>query len=71
MDMRAILGIVGGCIALIALVGWQQTRPQQGNLRVGDSAPTFRLKYLGKNEFFDLKSNFGKKPTVLIFGSYT
>jgi hypothetical protein len=46
-------------------------RPVQGALRVGDPAPNFRLKTLdGKGEF-ELKSNFGKKPTVLIFGSYT
>ncbi len=71
MNMKSILGIVGIVAVGSLLVGWQQTRPQQGNLRVGDLAPTFKLKLLGKNEFFDLKSNFGKHPTVLIFGSYT
>jgi hypothetical protein len=69
--MKSFLGILGASTTLLALVGWEQTRPQQGNLRVGDIAPTFKLKYLGKNEFFDLKENFGKKPTILIFGSYT
>ncbi len=40
-------------------------------LRPGDKAPVFELKLLGKDETFALKSNFGKRPTVLIFGSYT
>ncbi|MEZ5162988.1 MAG: hypothetical protein R2688_04405 [Fimbriimonadaceae bacterium] len=41
------------------------------NLVVGQKAPDFELKLLGKDEKFKLSSNYGKKPTVLIFGSYT
>jgi hypothetical protein len=46
-------------------------RPRQGDLKVGQDAPLFELKILGKDERFKLESNFGKRPTVLIFGSYT
>lgn len=55
-------------IATTILLG--QRRPIV-NLVVGQNAPDFELKYLGKNEKFKLSSNFGKRPTVLIFGSYT
>ncbi len=71
MNMKAILGIVGIVSVGSLLVGWQQTRPQHGNLKVGDIAPNFKLKYLGKSEYFELNSNFSKRATVLIFGSYT
>jgi hypothetical protein len=47
------------------------TGPQQGTLDVGDSAPNFRLKQLGRDEWFELKAHLGKRPIVLIFGSYT
>jgi hypothetical protein len=43
--------------------------------KVGEMAPTFKLKLLAKQgeeqEEFDLKSFIGKKPVLLIFGSYT
>jgi hypothetical protein len=38
---------------------------------VGAKAPTFTLKMLKSESTFSLASNFGKRPTVLIFGSYT
>ena len=38
---------------------------------VGTDAPTFTLKALKSDDTFSLKDNFGKRPTVLIFGSYT
>lgn len=40
-------------------------------LKKGDIAPDFTLKYLHSKDEFTLSSNKGKKPTVLIFGSYT
>jgi hypothetical protein len=45
--------------------------PKEGTLRVGDTAPNFKLKEVGKQTWFELKSNVGVRPTVLIFGSYT
>ena len=69
--MKAIIAFVGMVTFVGLLFGTQQTRPQQGMLRAGDAAPNFTLKYLNKNEYFELKSNLGKRPTILIFGSYT
>jgi hypothetical protein len=46
-------------------------RPVVGSLVVGDSAPNFKLRLLQGEGSFELKSNFGKQPTVLVFGSYT
>jgi len=46
-------------------------RPAKGTLKTGDKAPTFKLDYLKDDKAYDLESNFGKKPTVLVFGSYT
>ena len=40
-------------------------------LQVGDIAPTFKLKSLDGKTETDLASFKGKKPVVLIFGSYT
>ena len=39
--------------------------------KVGESAPTFRLKSIDGKEAFDLARFRGKRPVVLIFGSYT
>lgn len=44
---------------------------REGDLKVGDKASDFTLKLLGSKKKFTLSSNFGKRPTVLIFGSYT
>lgn len=49
----------------------QGQRPAQGTLKTGDKAPTFKLDYLKDDKGYDLASNLGKKPTVLVFGSYT
>ena len=43
--------------------------------KLGEVAPTFKLKLLAKKgeeqKEVDLKSFIGKKPVLLIFGSYT
>ncbi len=39
--------------------------------KVGDIAPTFKLKSLDGTEETDLEQFRGKKPMVLFFGSYT
>ena len=50
----------------------QQRRLARGpSLKVGQKAPTFKLEYLNKEKPFDLTSFAGKKPVVLVFGSYT
>lgn len=46
-------------------------RPQEGKLQPGDEAPNFRLKRLNADEEVELASFRGKRPVVLVFGSYT
>jgi hypothetical protein len=45
--------------------------PKQGGPAVGSKAPDFELKHLAAEETFKLSDNFGKRPTVLIFHSFT
>lgn len=63
----ATVWILAAAVAMTA----QRDRPQAGALAVGQEAPNFKLKALGKDEYFELKSMRGKRPVVLIFGSYT
>ena len=60
--------------------GATQDRPQRGRgmmsrddgaPKLGDQAPTFKLKSLDGKEETDLATFRGKKPVVLFFGSYT
>lgn len=47
-------------------------RGDNGNsLKVAEKAPTFKLKSLDGESETDLSLFAGKKPVVLIFGSYT
>jgi hypothetical protein len=48
---------------------WSKAR--EGNLRPGDPAPDFDLECTGHGGRVRLSSFRGKKPVVLIFGSYT
>lgn len=65
--MKALILVLATLLALQA----QRDRPQQGALKVGDKAPDFTLKALNSDKEFKLSDNFGKRPTFLIFGSYT
>jgi hypothetical protein len=42
-----------------------------GALKVGDQAPDFSLEQYDKNATIQLSALRGKKPVVLVFGSYT
>lgn len=57
-----------GCILTLQVAA---QRPRDNSPALGSLAPEFTAKHLGRDETFSLKSNFGKVPTVLIFGSYT
>ena len=50
---------------------WAQRRDR--GPKVGDKAPNFKAKVIGADEHVELKDlvKKGKKPVVLIFGSYT
>ena len=45
--------------------------PKKGGPKIGDKAPDFQLKFLDAKETFKLSDNFDKRPTVLIFHSFT
>jgi hypothetical protein len=45
--------------------------PKKSGPRIGDPAPDFQLKLLDAQETFRLSDNFGRRPTVLIFHSFT
>lgn len=45
--------------------------PKKTGPKIGDPAPDFELKVLDAKESFKLSDNFGKRPTVLIFHSFT
>jgi hypothetical protein len=48
---------------------WSKAR--EGTLRRGDEAPDFELERTGHGERVRLSSFRGKRPVVLVFGSYT
>jgi hypothetical protein len=48
---------------------WLSAR--KGNLNVGDVAPDFSLETHGRKSRVQLSAFRGKKPVVLVFGSYT
>lgn len=48
---------------------WMPARA--GHLQVGDPAPDFSLKTLDGADHVSLSSFHGKRPVVLVFGSYT
>jgi len=48
---------------------WLSAR--EGNLKVGDEAPDFSLETIDKKSSVQLSDLRGKKPVVLVFGSYT
>jgi len=45
--------------------------PEKGGPKIGDEAPNFELKFLDSKETFKLSENFDKRPTLLIFHSFT
>jgi hypothetical protein len=80
--MRTFFGCVHLAIATLLLTSaaWSQSpvkgkakgeRPQEGKLQPGDEAPNFKLKRLNADEELELASFRGKRPVVLVFGSYT
>ncbi len=47
------------------------TWARAGRLRIGDTAPDFKLEKKEKDGQVQLSSFRGNKPVVLVFGSYT
>jgi len=48
---------------------WMSAR--EGSLKVGDDAPDFTLETYDRKSRVQLSAFRGKKPVVLVFGSYT
>jgi len=67
--------------ALVACVAVSWAQPRSGRhsgdlrmpdtLRVGDAAPDFKLKTKDGTRDVQLSGFKGKRPVVLVFGSYT
>jgi hypothetical protein len=49
----------------------EQTDRRDGAPKTGDEAPLFSLKSLDGETETDLASYHGKRPVILLFGSYT
>jgi hypothetical protein len=58
-------------IQLCTLLLYAGERPREGGLKVGDAAPDFTLKSPDDKKKVTLSEFSGKKPVVLVFGSYT
>jgi hypothetical protein len=61
--------MVGGPRNLIGMLRYDQR--EEGKLQVGDRAPDVTLLSLDGKTPVRLASHIGKKPTVLVFGSFT
>ena len=77
---RFVLALVAGGLLVspaAAQTGNQRPKrgaddiPRQGSLRVGEFAPDFTLKMKEGNRDVKLSSFKGRRPVVLVFGSYT
>jgi hypothetical protein len=77
MIQRLALALFMGSVLIPVTTPAQPAPPfkknglKKGGPIVGDQAPDFELKYLDSKETFKLSTNFGKRPTVLIFHSFT
>lgn len=61
--------MIGGPRNVIGMLRYDQR--QEGSLKVGDRAPDVAMLALDGRTPVRLSENFGGKPTVLIFGSFT
>ena len=69
MTLRWTILLASLAVGLTA--GASEQRRADVRLKEGDKAPNFKLNILHSEKTFELKSNFGERPTILIFGSYT
>ena len=77
--LRTSAAVAGGLLVSLAAAQTQRQRPgrgaddmpRQGNLHVGDLAPDFALKTKEGDRAVKLSTFRGKRPVVLVFGSYT
>ena len=63
--------MAGGVRDAYGMLRYALPHMHRGNLRVGEDAPDARLVALDGVSRFHLRERAGKRPLVLIFGSYT
>jgi hypothetical protein len=63
--------ITGGPRNVYPFLRYALPKWHRGDLRVGDTARDAQLFSLDGKNTFHLHDHFGKKPLVLVFGSYT
>lgn len=68
--MKPVFLTVLAVMLTVHLVQAQGRRGSAGP-NVGEKAPEVKLTLLDDDKKYDLAENFGKRPTVLVFGSYT
>ncbi|MDE3136433.1 MAG: hypothetical protein KGL59_07650 [Acidobacteriota bacterium] len=66
-----LLHFIGGPRDIYGFLRYALPQWRSGNLRVGDHAPDARLYSLDGRTGFYLHERIGKRPLVLILGSYT
>ncbi len=67
----AIMSKTPGLVFLLFPFKSMWLSAREGNLNVGDEAPDFSLETYDKKSRVQLSDFRGKKPVVLVFGSYT
>ena len=60
---------IGGPSMLLGMLRYDERR--EGSFRVGDRAPDVSLVKLDGTGWTSLAGSFGRRPVVLVFGSYT
>jgi hypothetical protein len=66
-----LLHFIGGPRDIYGFLRYALPQWRNGDLRVGDRAPDARIYTLDGRTAFYLHDRIGKRPLVLIFGSYT
>ena len=67
----ALSVMAGGPKDALYMVRYALPHMHRGNLKVGDSAPDARIYALDGAETFRIRERTGRKPLVVIFGSFT
>ena len=69
LALGAVTYMIGGPRNLLGMLRYDQRK--EGTLKVGDRAPDVTLVALDGKTPVRLASEFGDKPTILVFGSFT
>jgi hypothetical protein len=67
----ALSYMMGGPRDVYGFLRYALPQWRDGDLRVGDAAPSVRLLSLDGHTTFHLSDRIGRRPLVLVFGSYT